>query len=99
MDSHLMAGFTDELVKTAGKTAILKKVMEKLKNPELRRRLKKIQRGATLGGITGGAGALASGGDDPALERVLRGAAGAATGGAIAGALFPAWFASSQRKL
>lgn len=95
MTSHLMAGFADELVKTAGKTSILTKALslaKKTKDPEYRKR---ILSAAGLGAATDVASGAVSGSDDSALKRAIRGAAG----GAVTGAAFPGWFAKSNRNL
>jgi hypothetical protein len=58
-----------------------------------------IGRGAALGGVTGAAGSLAAGGDDPALTRLLRGGIAGTVGGAGAGAVLPSWFRAKNFRL
>lgn len=76
-------------------------IKERLKwlreNPEYRASL---GRGAAVGGATGAAGSLVAGDpDDSALERLLRGGAAGAVGGAGMAAVFPRWFGRKNMRL
>lgn len=83
-----MAGFTDELVKTAGRVG---EMVERLKkSPQLR---SAVRRGALMYGTTGALAGLADSDDKHGkLYKVLRDAGVGAVGGAVQGYMLPSWY-------
>jgi hypothetical protein len=102
MNSHMMGGFADELEKLGSTNTALRalgsfmrsfkktKAGQTATGRELRGAAARFQRSPEYRSAVGRG--AAGGGDDSAVERFLRGAAGGAAAGALTGAHRPGWF-------
>jgi len=95
-----IGGMLERLVakgKSSGAGKTLKTLVDDLKRSPAHR--KAVLHSGLLGAGTGAAGAIASGGDESAWKRGLRGGIGGGVAGAATGAFFPAWFTGANRRL
>lgn len=81
-----MAGFVDELVKTAGLGSMIESIKE---NPDVRSAL---LRSMGLGAATAAAGGVVKGGIKG--KKLLRDVAAGAAAGGVSGLAYPSWFHS-----